>query len=69
VVTHGTTLEDSADFYVAALPVEVMRLLAGDELKEAEPRLVGLPRLRTRWSGRPPIEVGQPIGASPEQTG
>jgi uncharacterized protein with NAD-binding domain and iron-sulfur cluster len=49
VVTHGTTLEDSADFYVAALPVEVMRLLAGDELKEAEPRLVGLARLRTRW--------------------
>jgi uncharacterized protein with NAD-binding domain and iron-sulfur cluster len=49
VVAHGNALEDSADFYVAALPVEVMRLLAGDELKEAEPRLAGLHRLRTRW--------------------
>jgi uncharacterized protein with NAD-binding domain and iron-sulfur cluster len=49
VVAHGKTVEDSADFYVAALPVEVMRLLAGDELKEAEPRLAGLHRLRTRW--------------------
>jgi len=49
VVEHGHPVEDSADFYVAALPVEVMRLLAGDELKEAEPRLAGLHRLRTRW--------------------
>jgi uncharacterized protein with NAD-binding domain and iron-sulfur cluster len=49
VVAHGTPLEDTADFYVAALPVEVMRLLANDELKQAEPRLAGLSRLRTRW--------------------
>jgi uncharacterized protein with NAD-binding domain and iron-sulfur cluster len=49
VVAHGKAFEDSADFYVAALPVEVMRLLATDELKEAEPRLAGLHRLRTRW--------------------
>ena len=39
VVSHGEPIEDSADFYVAALPVEVMRLLASDALKEAEPRL------------------------------
>jgi uncharacterized protein with NAD-binding domain and iron-sulfur cluster len=49
VVAHGKALEDSADFYVAALPVEVMRLLASDELKQVEPRLAGLHRLRTRW--------------------
>ena len=49
-VTHeGGVLEDSADHYVAALPVEVMRLLAGDELTAAEPRLARLHRLRTRW--------------------
>ena len=35
-------------FYVAALPVEVMRLLVSDELKEAEPRLAGLHRLAAR---------------------
>jgi uncharacterized protein with NAD-binding domain and iron-sulfur cluster len=49
VVAHGSPLDDSADFYVAALTVEVMRLLASDEIKEAEPRLAGLNRLRTRW--------------------
>lgn len=49
VVAHGQAFEDSADFYVAALPVEVMRLLATDELEEAEPRLAALHRLRTRW--------------------
>jgi uncharacterized protein with NAD-binding domain and iron-sulfur cluster len=49
VVAHGKVFEDSADYYVAAVPVEVMRLLASDELKEAEPRLAGLHRLRTRW--------------------
>jgi uncharacterized protein with NAD-binding domain and iron-sulfur cluster len=49
VVAQGSPLEDRADFYVAALPVEVMRLLASDELKAAEPRLAGLHRLRTRW--------------------
>jgi uncharacterized protein with NAD-binding domain and iron-sulfur cluster len=49
VVSNGQPFEDSADFYVAALPVEVMRLLAGDALKQAEPRLARLHRLRTRW--------------------
>ena len=38
-----------ADFYVAALPVEVMRLLASPQLRAAEPRLTGLDRLVTRW--------------------
>ena len=38
-----------ADFYVAALPVEVMRTLLSPELRAAEPRLNGLDRLVTRW--------------------
>ncbi len=49
LVTRGRPFRDSADFYVAAVPVEVMRLLATDEVKEAEPRLAGLSCLRTRW--------------------
>ena len=44
-----TSFTEQADFYVAALPVEVMRLLVSDELAQAEPRLAGLHRLRTRW--------------------
>jgi uncharacterized protein with NAD-binding domain and iron-sulfur cluster len=49
VVSHEQAREDAADFYVAAVPVEVMRLLASDDLMRAEPRLAGLHRLRTRW--------------------
>jgi uncharacterized protein with NAD-binding domain and iron-sulfur cluster len=49
VVSDERAFDDTADFYVAAVPVEVMRLLASDELKQAEPRLAGLHRLRTRW--------------------
>ena len=46
-VTGGR--EVIADFYVAALPVEVMRTLLSPELRAAEPRLNGLDRLVTRW--------------------
>ncbi len=49
IVARGRPFVDTADFYVAAVPVEVMRLLAGDEMKQAEPRLAGLHLLRTRW--------------------
>jgi uncharacterized protein with NAD-binding domain and iron-sulfur cluster len=41
--------EVTADMYVAALPVEVMRTLASPALRAAEPRLDGLDRLVTRW--------------------
>jgi len=49
VVAGGQPLHDSADYYVAALPVEVMRLLVTDEMRQLEPRLANLHRLRTRW--------------------
>jgi uncharacterized protein with NAD-binding domain and iron-sulfur cluster len=49
VTANGRPFDDDADFYVAAVPVEVMRPLATDEVKEAEPRLAGLSALRTRW--------------------
>jgi uncharacterized protein with NAD-binding domain and iron-sulfur cluster len=39
----------TADHYVAAVPVEIMRLLAGPELRTAEPRLKRLDKLVTRW--------------------
>ncbi len=39
----------TADHYVAALPVERLRLLVSPELRAAEPRLAALPRLVTRW--------------------
>jgi uncharacterized protein with NAD-binding domain and iron-sulfur cluster len=39
----------TADVYVAALPVEVMRTLAGPPLRALEPAFAGLDRLVTRW--------------------
>ena len=49
-ISGVTTPEGSvtADFYVAALPVEVMRTIAGP-LRPLEPRLEALDRLVTRW--------------------
>ncbi len=47
VTAGGQTV--TADHYVAAVPVEIMRLLAGPELRAAEPRLKRLDKLVTRW--------------------
>lgn len=43
----GQTVE--ADYFVAALPVEVMSALVTDELKHAAPSIVNLDQLQTRW--------------------
>ncbi len=48
-VAGGVPSRHEADWYVAALPVEVMAPLLGDGLALADPRLMGLHRLRTRW--------------------
>lgn len=47
VMTPAGTV--TADYYVAALPVEVFRLLAGPPLRALEPQLARLDRLATRW--------------------
>src|SRR3954466_4805426 len=47
VTVGGETV--TADHFVAAVPVEVMRLLASPELRAAEPRLKRLDKLVTRW--------------------
>jgi len=39
----------SADFYVSALPVEIMTGLLTDEIKDAAPSLANLDKLQTRW--------------------
>jgi 15-cis-phytoene desaturase len=45
----GRTVELHADWYVAALPVEHMARLTTPAIKEADPTLDSLGRLRTRW--------------------
>lgn len=46
---NGRLEESSADFYVAALPVEVMQELLTPELERAAPSLSGIRGLRTEW--------------------
>jgi uncharacterized protein with NAD-binding domain and iron-sulfur cluster len=46
----GAAFDDSAAYYVAAVPVEVLReSIAMDALKRASPALAGLDRLQVRW--------------------
>ncbi len=45
----GKPLEVTADYYIAALPVEVMSSLLTPALKAAAPSLAHLDRLQTRW--------------------
>lgn len=45
----GATERIEADHYLAALPVEQLRLLVSPEMRAAEPRLASLDRLVTRW--------------------
>jgi 15-cis-phytoene desaturase len=49
VETAAGRSEVTADFYVAALPVEVMAGLMSDDLKRAAPSLANLEKLKTRW--------------------
>jgi uncharacterized protein with NAD-binding domain and iron-sulfur cluster len=49
-VPVGSAFDDSADYYVAAVPVEVMReRIAMDALKRVSPRLARLDELTVRW--------------------
>ena len=52
----GVTVESAAgrssitaDFYIAAMPVEVMTTLMTDNLRHAAPSLANLDKLKTRW--------------------
>jgi uncharacterized protein with NAD-binding domain and iron-sulfur cluster len=48
----GATLDNgtvTADYYIAAMPVEVMASLLTDKLKQAAPSLANLDKLKTRW--------------------
>jgi uncharacterized protein with NAD-binding domain and iron-sulfur cluster len=46
---HGRPEEISADFYIAAVPVEIMRGLVTPALARAAPSLARLGELRTEW--------------------
>ncbi len=46
----GAAFDATADHYIAAVPVEVLRdAIAMDPLKQASPALAGLARLQVRW--------------------
>uniref|UniRef100_Q01RY7 Amine oxidase n=1 Tax=Solibacter usitatus (strain Ellin6076) TaxID=234267 RepID=Q01RY7_SOLUE len=49
VESGGGRSQVTADYYVAAMPVEVMAPLMTPELKRAAPSLANLDKLKTRW--------------------
>ncbi len=46
---EGGPTNVAADYYIAALPVEVMTTLVTDDLKRAAPSIANLDKLSTRW--------------------
>jgi 15-cis-phytoene desaturase len=46
---HANSLDITADYYIAAMPVEVMTTLVTDDLRAAAPSLANLSQLHTRW--------------------
>jgi 15-cis-phytoene desaturase len=49
IARNGQPTEVTADFYVAAVPVEIMQELVTSELVGAAPSLAGLHELKTEW--------------------
>src|SRR5262249_15474884 len=49
VEEHGARRQVTADYYLSALPVEVVVGLVTEEMKRAEPALAGLKNLKTAW--------------------
>ena len=49
VERNGQTHEVTADYYIAAMPVDIMAGLVTDELKKLAPSLAALNQLPTRW--------------------
>ena len=45
----GEVLPVTADYYVSALPVEIMAALVTDDIKNAAPSLAHIDKLQTRW--------------------
>ena len=49
VETNGAPQEITADYYISALPVEVMMPLVSEAIKSLAPSLANLDKLRTAW--------------------
>ncbi len=49
IESNGAASRITADYYIAALPVEAMAVLMTKELKQAAPSLAYLDQLHTRW--------------------
>lgn len=61
IVEAGTRYEIEADYYIAAVPVEVMLRLLTEPLVQAEPRLGLLSKLRTEWMSGIQFYLDRPI--------
>jgi 15-cis-phytoene desaturase len=47
--TNGQSHQITADYYISAMPVEIMAALVDDQVKASAPSLANLSKLRTAW--------------------
>ncbi len=59
--TNGQTHEITADYYIAAMPVEIMTGLVDAQLKGLAPSLANLAKLRTEWMNGIQFYLGQDV--------
>jgi uncharacterized protein with NAD-binding domain and iron-sulfur cluster len=62
VVENGQAKQVRADYYIAALPVEIMARLVDDPLKKADPRLGELAKLQTAWMSGIQFHLAHDVG-------
>lgn len=61
VCQNGETYDIQADYYIAAVPVEMMIKLVTPEMVEAEPKLGNLEKLHTEWMSGIQFYLDRPI--------
>jgi 15-cis-phytoene desaturase len=59
--TSGQSTEVIADYYISAMPVEVMTTLVDDRLKTLAPSLASLSRIRTAWMNGIQLYLSQDV--------
>jgi 15-cis-phytoene desaturase len=59
--TSGQATQIAADYYIAAMPVEVMAVLVDDRLKAHAPSLANLSKIRTAWMNGIQFYLGQDV--------
>jgi 15-cis-phytoene desaturase len=64
----GNAVSIAADYFIAAMPVEIMSALVTDQLKQCAPSLSGLKNLSTRWMNGIQFYLAKDVPLEPGHT-